>query len=60
MRPFLLLFVLFPVLELFVFVKVSGAIGFFPALLLIILGSMLACSCCVSPVLLLRCAPVKA
>lgn len=41
MRPFLLLFVLFPVLELFVFVKVSAAIGFFPALLLIILGSML-------------------
>ncbi|UVM51714.1 MULTISPECIES: FxsA family protein [unclassified Pseudomonas] len=41
MRPFLLLFVLFSVLELFVFVKVSGAIGFFPALLLIILGSML-------------------
>ncbi len=41
MRPFLLLFLLFPVLELFVFVKVSGAIGFFPALLLIILGSML-------------------
>jgi UPF0716 protein FxsA len=40
MRPFLLLFVLFPVLELFVFVKVAGAIGFFPALLLIILGSM--------------------
>ncbi len=36
MRPFLLLFLLFPVLELFVFVKV----GFFPALLLIILGSM--------------------
>jgi len=41
MRPFLLLFVLLPVLELFVFVKVAGAIGFFPALLLIILGSML-------------------
>ncbi|WP_095080042.1 FxsA family protein [Pseudomonas sp. Irchel s3h17] len=40
MRPFLLLFLLFPVLELFVFVKVSAAIGFFPALLLIILGSM--------------------
>ena len=40
MRPFLLLFLLFPVLELFVFVKVAGAIGFFPALLLIILGSM--------------------
>ncbi|NVZ48870.1 membrane protein FxsA [Pseudomonas sp. B6002] len=41
MRPFLLLFLLFPVLELFVFVQVSSAIGFFPALLLIILGSML-------------------
>ncbi|WP_210712321.1 FxsA family protein [Pseudomonas sp. MWU349] len=41
MRPFLLLFLLFPVLELFVFVKVSAAIGFFPALLLMILGSML-------------------
>jgi UPF0716 protein FxsA len=41
MRAFLLLFLLFPVLELFVFVKVSSAIGFFPALLLIILGSML-------------------
>ncbi|CAI8962074.1 Exclusion suppressor FxsA [Pseudomonas sp. IT-P253] len=41
MRPFLLLFVLFPVMELFVFVKVSSAIGFFPALLLVILGSML-------------------
>jgi UPF0716 protein FxsA len=40
MRPFLLLFLLFPVLELFVFVKVAGSIGFFPALLLIILGSM--------------------
>ena len=36
MRPFLLLCLLFPVLELFVFVKVSGAIGFFPALLLVI------------------------
>ena len=34
MRAFLLLFLLFPVLELFVFVKVSAAIGFFPALLL--------------------------
>jgi UPF0716 protein FxsA len=53
MRPFLLLFVLFPVLELFVFVKVSGAIGFFPALLLVILGSMLG-------VFVLRCVPVKA
>ncbi|MCX7080485.1 MAG: membrane protein FxsA [Pseudomonas sp.] len=41
MRPFLLLFLVFPVLELFVFVQVSSAIGFFPALALIILGSML-------------------
>ncbi len=40
MRAFLLLFVLFPVLELYVFFKVSTAIGFFPALLLIVLGSM--------------------
>ena len=41
MRAFLLLFLLFPVLELYVFFKVSTAIGFFPALLLIIAGSML-------------------
>jgi UPF0716 protein FxsA len=41
MRAFLLLFLIFPVLELFVFVKVSAAIGFFPALLLIIAGSAL-------------------
>lgn len=41
MRVFLLLLLLFPVLELFVFVKVSAAIGFFPALLLIIGGSAL-------------------
>ncbi|QXH52489.1 membrane protein FxsA [Pseudomonas fakonensis] len=41
MRAFLLLFLVFPVLELFVFVKVAGAIGFFPALLLIIAGSAL-------------------
>lgn len=39
MRVFLLLFLLFPVLELFVFFKVSVAIGFFPALALIIAGS---------------------
>jgi len=39
MRAFLLLFLLFPVLELYVFFKVSTAIGFFPALLLIIAGS---------------------
>ena len=41
MRAFLLLFLLFPVLELYVFFKVSTAIGFFPALLLIIAGSVL-------------------
>lgn len=41
MRAFLLLLLVFPVLELFVFVKVAGAIGFFPALLLIIAGSAL-------------------
>ena len=41
MRAFLLLLLLFPVLELFIFVKVSAAIGFFPALLLIIAGSAL-------------------
>ncbi|WP_347901742.1 FxsA family protein [Pseudomonas purpurea] len=39
MRPFLLLFLLFPLLELYAFVKVSAAIGFFPALLLIILST---------------------
>ncbi|KPA98461.1 FxsA family protein [Pseudomonas asplenii] len=39
MRAFLLLFLLFPVLELYVFFQVSTAIGFFPALALIILGS---------------------
>ncbi|NBA95625.1 FxsA family protein [Pseudomonas sp. R5(2019)] len=41
MRAFLLFFLLFPVLELYVFFKVSTAIGFFPALLLIIAGSAL-------------------
>ncbi|EIK98064.1 phage T7 F exclusion suppressor FxsA [Pseudomonas sp. M47T1] len=41
MRAFLLLFLLFPVLELFVFFQVSVAIGFFPALALIIAGSAL-------------------
>jgi UPF0716 protein FxsA len=44
MRVFLLAFVLFPVLELYVFTKVQALIGFFPALLLIIgsvvLGSL--------------------
>jgi UPF0716 protein FxsA len=45
MRAFLLLFLLFPVLELYVFFKVSTAIGFFPALLLIIAGSMLGDTC---------------
>jgi UPF0716 protein FxsA len=41
MRAFLILLLLFPVLELYVFFKVSTAIGFFPALLLIIAGSAL-------------------
>ncbi|WP_213875167.1 FxsA family protein [Pseudomonas sp. dw_358] len=41
MRAFLLLLLLFPVLELYVFFQVSTAIGFFPALLLIIAGSVL-------------------
>ncbi|MGX1123577.1 FxsA family protein [Pseudomonas sp. HLS-6 TE3448] len=41
MRAFLLLFLLFPVLELYVFFKVSTAIGFFPTLLLIIASSAL-------------------
>lgn len=41
MRAFLVLFLLFPVLELYTFFKVSTAIGFFPALLMIIIGSVL-------------------
>jgi len=41
MRAFLLLFLIFPVLELYVFFKVSSSIGFFPALLLIFAGSAL-------------------
>lgn len=41
MRVFLLLFLLFPVLELYVFTQVQAAIGFFPALLLIIAGVLL-------------------
>lgn len=41
MRVFLLAFLLFPVLELYVFTKVQGQIGFFPALLLIIGGVVL-------------------
>jgi len=41
MRVFLLLLLLFPVLELYVFFRVGLAIGFFPALLLIIAGSAL-------------------
>ncbi|WP_040263907.1 FxsA family protein [Pseudomonas massiliensis] len=39
MRLLLLLLLLFPVLELYVFFRVGSAIGFFPALLLIIAGS---------------------
>lgn len=41
MRAFLILLLLFPVLELYTFFKVSTAIGFFPALLMIIVGSAL-------------------
>lgn len=41
MRAFLFSLLLFPVLELFVFFQVGTAIGFFPALLLIIAGSAL-------------------
>ncbi|MFJ4371932.1 FxsA family protein [Pseudomonas japonica] len=41
MRAFLLLFLIFPILELYAFFKVSSAIGFFPALLLIFAGSAL-------------------
>lgn len=41
MRVFLLAFVLFPVLELYIFTKVQALIGFFPALLLIIGGVVL-------------------
>jgi UPF0716 protein FxsA len=41
MRAFLVLLLLFPVLELYVFFKAGQAIGFFPALLLIIAGSAL-------------------
>jgi UPF0716 protein FxsA len=41
MRAFLFMLLLFPVLELYVFFQVSTAIGFFPALLLVIVGSAL-------------------
>ncbi|MEX6675548.1 FxsA family protein [Pseudomonas sp. W2Oct36] len=41
MRVFLLLLLLFPVLELFVLVKVGMSIGFLPTFLLIVAGSML-------------------
>ncbi|WP_296256594.1 MULTISPECIES: FxsA family protein [unclassified Pseudomonas] len=41
MRAFLLLLLLFPVLELFVLVKVGMAIGFLPTFLLVVAGSML-------------------
>jgi UPF0716 protein FxsA len=41
MRALLVLLLLFPVLELYVFFRVGLAIGFFPALLLIIAGSAL-------------------
>lgn len=41
MRVFLFLFLLFPVLELFVLVKVGMSIGFLATLLLVVAGSML-------------------
>lgn len=41
MRAFLLLLLLFPVLELFVLVKVGMSIGFLPTFLLVVAGSML-------------------
>ncbi|MEB0038978.1 MULTISPECIES: FxsA family protein [unclassified Pseudomonas] len=41
MRVFLLLFVLFPMLELFVLIKVGMAIGFLPTILLVVASSML-------------------
>jgi UPF0716 protein FxsA len=41
MRVFLLLFLLFPVLELFILVRVGMAIGFFPTFLLVVATSML-------------------
>ncbi|MDB6049828.1 MAG: rane protein FxsA [Pseudomonas sp.] len=41
MRVFLFLFVLFPMLELFILIKVGMAIGFFPTVLLVVASSML-------------------
>src|SRR5476649_730443 len=41
MRVFLLLFLLFPVLELFVLVRVAMSIGFLPTFLLVVASSML-------------------
>lgn len=41
MRVFLLLLLLFPVLELFLLVKVGMSIGFLPTFLLVVAGSML-------------------
>lgn len=41
MRVFFLLFLVFPIVELYLFTKVQAAIGFFPALLLIIVGVLL-------------------
>jgi len=41
MRAFLLLFLLFPLLELAVMIKVGSAIGVLPTLLLIVLGLLL-------------------
>ncbi|MCD5971784.1 membrane protein FxsA [Pseudomonas syringae] len=41
MRVFLLLFLLFPVLELFVLVRVGMSIGFFPTFLMVVATSLL-------------------
>ncbi|MGB4057395.1 MAG: FxsA family protein [Alphaproteobacteria bacterium] len=38
--PFFLLFMLFPILELWIFVKVTGEVGFFLALTLLLLSAM--------------------
>ena len=39
--PFFVLFVLFPLLELWVFVEACGEIGFFTALILLILAGVI-------------------
>ncbi|MCU1717593.1 FxsA family protein [Pseudomonas sp. 5P_3.1_Bac2] len=45
MRAFLVLFLLFPILELAVLIKVGGAIGVFPTLLLLIAAGVLGMLC---------------